>query len=113
MTQYEKLVVSAYTGILMTEMPDFQNFVEKTLGRPVQTFEFADELIWETLKEKLKPDFMELCKEDTPQIQQEADEPEKVSSVDNLISQATAISKQSAELADDLSKFKDGFDMTD
>ncbi len=64
MTQYEKLIVSAYTGILMTEMHDFQNFVEKTLGRPVQTIEFANQEIWEALKEKLKPEFMKLCEEE-------------------------------------------------
>ena len=37
-------------------------------------------------------------------------ESEKVSNIDALISRATAISEQSRGLADDLSKFKDGFE---
>lgn len=66
MTQYEKLVVSGYTGILMTNMVEFQNFVEQTLGRPVQTIELADQRIWEVLKDKLKPEFLKLCNEHQP-----------------------------------------------
>lgn len=38
---------------------------------------------------------------------------EKISSVDDLISQATAMSEHFKKFADDLSKFRDGLDMTD
>lgn len=64
MTQYEKLVVSAYTGVLMTKIDDYQNFVEQTLGRPVMTVELGDRRIKEALKEKLQQEFLRLCKEE-------------------------------------------------
>lgn len=64
MTQYEKLVVSAYTGVLMTTVDDYQNFIEQTLGRPVMTVELGDRKLKELLQEKLRPEFLRLCKEE-------------------------------------------------
>lgn len=61
MTKEEKLIVSAYTGILMTDFSNFHEFVEKKLGRPVYTHEFADETVMNELKESVKEDFLNLC----------------------------------------------------
>ena len=61
MTKEEKLIVSAYTGILMTDFDSLHEFIEKKLGRPVWTHELADKLVWNELKETLKEDFLKLC----------------------------------------------------
>jgi hypothetical protein len=63
MTKEEKLIVSAYTGILMTDFDSLHEFIEKKLGRPVWTHELADKLVWNELKETLKEDFLKLCAE--------------------------------------------------
>ena len=61
MTKQEKLIVSAYTGILMTDFSEFHGFVEKRLGRPVYTHEFASKELMEELKASVKADFLKLC----------------------------------------------------
>ena len=61
MTREECLVVTAYTGILMTSFPEFHEFVEDTLGRPVYTHELGDPDFWVELQEVIKPRFLELC----------------------------------------------------
>ena len=62
MTKEEKLIVSAYTGILMTDFSDLHEFIEKKLGRPVWTHELANELVLKELREAVKEDFLNLCK---------------------------------------------------
>ena len=64
MTNKEKLIVSAYTGILMVEWEELHRFVEKLLGRPVYAHEFDDEAVIEEILAKVKDDFMKLCEED-------------------------------------------------
>lgn len=61
MTKEEKLIVSAYTGVLMTEFSDLHEFIEEKLGRPVWTHELANELVVEELKMAVKEDFLKLC----------------------------------------------------
>lgn len=63
MTKHEAIVVSAYTGFLMCDFGDVHEYVEKKLGRPVWTHEFANKSIWEEIREKTKPDFLKICKE--------------------------------------------------
>lgn len=63
MTKYEAIVVSAYTGFLMCDFNDMHEYIEKKLGRPVWTHEFADKSIWEEIREKTKPDFLKICAE--------------------------------------------------
>lgn len=41
MTNYEKIVVTAYTGVVMCEMDDLQRYAREKLGRPVWTHELA------------------------------------------------------------------------
>lgn len=61
MTKQEKLIVSAYTGVLMTDFDDLHKFIEEKLGRPVFTHELADELVVKELKRAVKQDFLGLC----------------------------------------------------
>ena len=65
MTDREKAIVMAYTGVTMLSGEKFQIFheyIEKILGRPVWTHELAIELVWNEIKEKSKNDFLEICK---------------------------------------------------
>lgn len=68
MTKKEKLIVSAYTGILMTDWPDFHGYAEELLGREIFSHEFGQRAIFKELAEKAKDDFLALCAEDTAPI---------------------------------------------
>lgn len=64
MTDHERAIITAYTGITMLAGDKFQIFhkyIEDILGRPVFTHELADPAVWEEIKEKSKKDFLELC----------------------------------------------------
>jgi hypothetical protein len=61
MTREEAILLSAYTGFLL--VPDFSDvhkFCEDTLGRPIWTHEFADQDVQKEIREKLRPQIMEL-----------------------------------------------------
>ena len=61
MTDRERLVVSAYTGILMCDFGEFQAYVEELLGRPVFPHEMGTPDVWEKIKKKSHDEFMSLC----------------------------------------------------
>ena len=61
MTKQERLIVSAYTGVLMCDMSDLQEYIEKVLNRPVWTHELGDKNVLAEIKEKVRPDFLALC----------------------------------------------------
>lgn len=63
MTKEERLIVSAYTGILMTQFGEFHEFAEVKLGRPIWTHEFASEILMNKLKKSVEDDFLNLCKD--------------------------------------------------
>lgn len=63
MTKHEALVISAYTGCLLCKWDELHCFIEKKLGRPVLTHELASPDVLETLRKKLKPELLEICKE--------------------------------------------------
>ena len=63
MTKEEKLIVSAYTGILMTDFDSMHKFIEKKLGRLVWTHELASEKVQDEIKKAFKEDFLKLCAE--------------------------------------------------
>jgi len=68
MTDREKAIVMAYTGICMLEGEKFNIFhkyVEEIMGRPVYTHEMGVKAVDDEIKEKAKPDFLELCKNTT------------------------------------------------
>ena len=64
MTKDERIIVSAYTGILMCSFADLHDYIEKKLGRGVWTHEMADENVQKEIKEKTKEDFLALCGND-------------------------------------------------
>lgn len=62
MTDKEKAIVMAHTGICMLTGDKFQTFhkyVEDIMGRPIMTHEIG--LLADTIKEKTKADFIALC----------------------------------------------------
>jgi len=60
MTKFEAVVVTAYTGIMVGDFVEFHKYVEKIMGRPVFTHEMGCQDIADEIKEKSKPDFMNL-----------------------------------------------------
>lgn len=63
MTDRERVIVSAYTGVLMCDFHDLHKFIEEKMGRPVLTHEFANEDILKEIRARTKQDFLGLCKE--------------------------------------------------
>ena len=68
MTKQEKIIVSAYTGVLMCDFDDVHEYIQKKLGRTVWTHELANEKVWDEIKEKTKEEFLEICKREEPEI---------------------------------------------
>ena len=64
MTKQEKIIVSAYTGVLMCDFDDMHKYIEEKMQRPVFTHELADEKFFDELKARIKSDFIALCKGD-------------------------------------------------
>ncbi len=61
MTLRERLIISAYTGVIMCDFDIFQKYITEVLDRPVWTHELAFPTTWNELKEKVKPEFLKLC----------------------------------------------------
>lgn len=84
MTDKEKAIVMAYTGICMLagdKLQIFHKYVEDIMGRPIWTHEMGDEAIANEIKEKAKADFIALC----------ADESSSEKPCDDCISRQAAI----------------------
>lgn len=61
MTHDEAVLVSAYTGFLLTKsFSDVQEFCEKLLSRPIFTHEFADHEVQKEIREKCKPRILKM-----------------------------------------------------
>ena len=70
MTDKEKAIVMAYTGICMLtgeKFRVFHKYIEDIMGRPVFTHELAIKSISDEIKEKSRDDFMRLCTETSEQ----------------------------------------------
>ena len=68
MTDREKAIVMAYTGICMLEgkkLFEFYKYLEELYKRPVYTHEF----LTLDMKERSEKDFMELCRKEEPERQ--------------------------------------------
>ena len=66
MTDREKAIVMAYTGVTMLsgeKFSIFHKYIEDIMERPVFTHELAIELVWKQIKEKSRADFIKLCEE--------------------------------------------------
>ena len=67
MTDREKAIVMAYTGVCMlagNKFRIFHEYVEDIVGRPIQTIEMGMDSVADEIKEKARPDFLKLCEED-------------------------------------------------
>ena len=63
MTKKEAILISAYTGYLLTHsFSDVHKFCEELLGRPLYTHEFASESVQKEIREKCKPLIIEMIK---------------------------------------------------
>lgn len=68
MTDREKAIVEAFTGVRMLvgdKRNIFYEYVNKIMGRPINTHEFAYEYIQKELEEKSRDDFVKLRRETT------------------------------------------------
>ena len=63
LTKEQAAVIGVYTGTLCGPFSDVHKLAEDLLGRPIFTHEFASPEIWEELREKVKPQFIEICHE--------------------------------------------------
>lgn len=67
MTDREKAIVMAHTGICMltgTKFAIFHKYVEDIMGRPVQTIEMGIKSVRDEIAERSQDDFIALCRED-------------------------------------------------
>lgn len=65
MTNYEKVIVTAYTGVIMCEMDDLQRYAREKLGRPVWTHELALKSVIDELSKAAGPEFLKLAEHET------------------------------------------------
>lgn len=68
MTDREKAIIMAFTGVTMLtgkKFSIFHKYIEDLLGRPVQTIELAFKE--QEIKEKAKADFLNLCASEDPE----------------------------------------------
>ncbi len=66
MTDREKAIIMAYTGISMLsgdKIDEFYKYLSELYGRPVYTHE----IITLDIEHKSKPDFLKLCEEEQPE----------------------------------------------
>ena len=65
MTLRERQIVSAYTGTLMCDIQYVKDYASEVMERPVFTHELAEEDFWRELKDRVKPEFLVLCGNDS------------------------------------------------
>ena len=66
MKKQEAILVSAFTGFLLTkDFSDVHKFCEDLLGRPIWTHEFASRTFQEEIEEKCRPSILEMIENET------------------------------------------------
>ena len=60
-TKEQAIVISGYTGIMACRFGDFQEDVQKRMGRPVWTHQFGDKEFVDKVKELYRDDFIAMC----------------------------------------------------
>lgn len=60
LTKEQAIILTGFTGMCMCDFSAFHAEVEKRLGRPVFTHEFASATMTERVKEAFRPDFLRL-----------------------------------------------------
>ena len=64
MTDRERAIITAYTGVCMlsgNSLLVFYEYLEEIMGRPVWTHELANKFVEKEIKAKSKADFIALC----------------------------------------------------
>ena len=61
LTLEQAIVVTGFTGFMACKFSDFHEEVEKRLGRPIWTHQFADPDLWDEVKAAFRDDFVEMC----------------------------------------------------
>jgi hypothetical protein len=67
MTDREKAIVMAHTGICMLKgerLQEFYKYVYELVGRTVWTHELGDPKLVERIRKLSKPDFIKMCEEE-------------------------------------------------
>jgi len=66
LTKEQAIVISGFTGFTAIAFSDFHEDVEKRLGRPIWTHQFADPNIQKEIKEAYREDFIAMCFKENP-----------------------------------------------
>lgn len=61
LTEHQAIIIMGYTGISTINFSKFHGDVEKRLGRPVWTHQFANKAVMQEVKEAYREDFLALC----------------------------------------------------
>lgn len=61
MAKQEKIIVSAYTGVLMCDVGDLRQYIQDKLGRPVWPYELARKEVQREIEDATEADFIALC----------------------------------------------------
>lgn len=62
MTNQEKVILSAYSGVLLCDnFDDVHHYVEQKLGRPIFTHEVCDKSILDQVKDLALKDLIDIC----------------------------------------------------
>lgn len=70
MTDREKAIVMAYTGVCMLsgeKFSIFHGYIEEKCGRPIFTHELAYDHVEKEIKEAVEKDFLALCADELPE----------------------------------------------
>lgn len=81
MTDREKAIVMAYTGVCMLsgdKFRIFREYIDDIMGRPVYTHELANKAVVDEIKKKAKADFITLCAEQEPILDKVREEIEQI-----------------------------------
>ncbi len=69
MKKKEALLVSAFTGYLLTNnFADVHKYCENLIGRPIWSHEFASRAVQEEIKEKCRPLILEMIENEIDDI---------------------------------------------
>ena len=61
LTKEQALVITGFTGFTACNFGDFQEEVDKRLGYPTWTHQYADREFMEKVRELFREDFLKLC----------------------------------------------------
>ena len=65
LTERQAFLVSAFTGVLCMKMDRFQEMIEEEMGHPVFTHTLGSSAFADSLKEKVKDEFLGICYDGT------------------------------------------------